>query len=168
MNGNLIKELEKYMLHKENCFIAEIENIFDRKILEEANNIIFVSSSLSIGNDRQLGKILLETYIYTLSELEFLPKSIILFNEAVLLTLPISDCCLYLKRLQDRGVEILVCDTSANYYDIVRKMQVGKLIGMKTIIEKQLGATKIINISQRKKGKKWIGMVVQMVMRTIY
>ena len=127
MNGNLIKELEKYMLHKENCFIAEIENIFDRKILEEANNIIFVSSSLSIGNDRQLGKILLETYIYTLSELEFLPKSIILFNEAVLLTLPISDCCLYLKRLQDRGVEILVCDTSANYYDIVRKMQVGKL-----------------------------------------
>ena len=135
------------MLHKENCFITEIENIFDRKILEEANNIIFVSSSLSIGNDRQLGKILLETYIYTLSELEFLPKSIILFNEAVLLTSPISDCCLYLKRLQDRGVEILICDTSANYYDIVRKMQVGKLIGMKTIIEKQLGATKIINIS---------------------
>ena len=135
------------MLHKENCFIAEIENIFDRKILEEANNIIFVSSSLSIGNDRQLGKVLLETYIYTLSELEFLPKNIILFNEAVLLTSPISDCCLYLKRLQDRGVEILVCDTSANYYDIVRKMQVGKLIGMKTIIEQQLGATKIINIS---------------------
>ena len=112
-----------------------------------ASSASFVSSSLSIGNDRQLGKILLETYIYTLSELEFLPKSIILFNEAVLLTLPISDCCLYLKRLQDRGVEILVCDTSANYYDIVRKMQVGKLIGMKTIIEKQLGATKIINIS---------------------
>jgi len=49
--------------------------------------------------------------------------------------------------LQDRGVEILVCDTSANYYDIVKKMQVGKLIGMKTIIEKQLGATKLINIS---------------------
>ena len=135
------------MLNKDNCFIVEIEDIFDRKILEEANNISFICTSLSIGSDRQVGKVLLETYIYTLSELEFLPKSIILLNEAVLLTLPISDCCLYLKRLQDRGVEILVCDTSANYYDIVRKMQVGKLIGMKTIIEKQLGATKIINIS---------------------
>ena len=134
------------MLHKENCFIAEIEGIFDRKILEEANNISFVCTSLAIGSDRQLGKVLLETYIYTLSELEFLPKNIFLLNEAVLLTLPISDCCLYLKRLQDRGVEILICDTSANYYDIVRKMQVGKLIGMKTIIEKQLGATKLINI----------------------
>ena len=135
------------MLHKENCFIAEIEGIFDRKILEEANNISFICTSLSIGSDRQLGKVLLETYIYTLSELEFLPKSIFLLNEAVLLTLPISDCCLYLKRLQDRGVEILVCDTSANYYDVVKKMQVGKLIGMKAIIEKQLGATKLINIS---------------------
>ena len=135
------------MLHKENCFIAEIEGIFDRKILEEANNISFICTSLAIGSDRQLGKVLLETYIYTLSELEFLPKSIFLLNEAVLLTLPISDCCLYLKRLQDRGVEILVCDTSANYYDIVKKMQVGKLIGMKTIIEKQLKATKLINIS---------------------
>ena len=135
------------MLNKDNCFIVEIEDIFDRKILEEANNISFICTSLSIGSDRQVGKVLLETYIYTLSELEFLPKSIFLLNEAVLLTLPISDCCLYLKRLQDRGVEILVCDTSANYYDIVKKMQVGKLIGMKTIIEKQLGATKLINIS---------------------
>ena len=135
------------MLNKDNCFIVEIEDIFDRKILEEANNISFICTSLSIGSDRQVGKVLLETYIYTLSELEFLPRSIILFNEAVLLTLPISDCCLYLKRLQDRGVEILVCDTSANYYDIVKRMQVGKLIGMKSIIEKQLGATKLINIS---------------------
>ena len=101
------------MLNKDNCFIVEIEDIFDRKILEEANNISFICTSLSIGSDRQVGKVLLETYIYTLSELEFLPKSIILLNEAVLLTLPISDCYLYLKRLQDRGVEILVCDTSA-------------------------------------------------------
>ena len=135
------------MLNKENCFIVEIEDIFDRKILEEVNNISFICTSLSIGNDRQVGKVLLETYIYTLSELEFLPKSIILLNEAVLLTLPVSDCYLYLKRLQDRGVEILVCDTSATYYGIVKKMQVGKLIGMKTIIEKQLKATKLINIS---------------------
>ena len=66
------------MLHKENCFIAEIEGIFDRKILEEANNISFVCTSLAIGSDRQLGKVLLETYIYTLSELEFLPKNIFL------------------------------------------------------------------------------------------
>jgi len=135
------------MLNKENCFILEVEDIFDRKILEEVNNISFICTSLSIGNDRQVGKLLLETYIYTLSELEFLPKSIILLNEAVLLTLPVSDCYLYLKRLQDRGVEILVCDTSATYYGIVKKMQVGKLIGMKTIIEKQLKATKLINIS---------------------
>ena len=135
------------MLNKENCFIVEIEDIFDRKILEEVNNISFICSSLSIGSDGQVGKVLLETYIYTLSELEFLPKSVILLNEAVLLTLPVSDCYLYLKRLQDRGVEILVCDTSATYYGIVKKMQVGKLIGMKTIIEKQLKATKLINIS---------------------
>ena len=135
------------MLNKENCFIVEIEDIFDRKILEEVNNISFICTSLSIGNDRQVGKLLLETYIYTLSELEFLPKNVILVNEAVLLTLPVSDCYLYLKRLQDRGVEILVCDTSATYYVIVKKMQVGKLIGMKTIIEKQLKATKLINIS---------------------
>ena len=135
------------MLNKDNCFIVEIEDIFDRKILEEANNISFICTSLSIGSDRQVGKVLLETYIYTLSELEFLPKSIILFNEAVLLTLPVSDCYLYLKRLQDRGVEVLVCDTSATYYNIVKKMQIGKLIGMKTIIEKQLGTTKLINIT---------------------
>ena len=34
------------MLNKDNCFIVEIEDIFDRKILEEANNISFICTSL--------------------------------------------------------------------------------------------------------------------------
>lgn len=135
------------MLNKENCFITEIEAIFDRKHLEEVNNITFVCSSLSLGEgDKKLGRTLLETYIYTLSELEFVPKNIILINEAVLLSISLSECSLYLKRLQDRGVEILICDTSANYYGIAKKNVVGKLVNMKKIIEKQLAATKLINV----------------------
>ena len=72
------------MLHKENCFIAEIEGIFDRKILEEANNISFVCTSLAIGSDRQLGKVLLETYI-------FLNFFIILFIHYIILILFYQD-----------------------------------------------------------------------------
>lgn len=40
------------MLYKENCFIVEIEGIFDRKILEEVNNISFICILFLIGSDR--------------------------------------------------------------------------------------------------------------------
>ncbi|WP_022819484.1 hypothetical protein [Fusobacterium russii] len=128
-------------------FIQELEGIFNAKNLEENNNIIFSFSSMSLGRgEKELGYILMETYLHTLTEMDIIPKTIILFNEAVLLALNSSKLNIYLKKMRNKGVEILVCSTSARYYQIDTKINLGQLCSMKTILEKKLSATKLINL----------------------
>lgn len=132
----------------QNNFLDELEGIFNAKSLQESNNIVFSFSTLTLGNgeDKELGKILMETCLHSLTEFEFLPKVLIFYNEAVLLTLSNSYVNMYLKNLQNKGIEILICSTSARFYQVENKINIGKLVNMKTILEKKLAATKLINL----------------------
>ena len=136
------------MRYQKDNFLNELEGIFNAKTLEEASNIVFSFSALTLGSngDKELGCILMETYLHSLLELEFIPKTLILYSEAVLLALANSNVNRYLKNLQNKGVNILICSTSARYYQIENKINVGKLASMKTILEKKMAATKIISL----------------------
>lgn len=136
------------MRYQKDNFLNELEGIFNAKTLEEASNIVFSFSALTLGSngDKELGRILMETYLHSLLELEFIPKTLILYSEAVLLALANSNVNRYLKNLQNKGVNILICSTSARYYQIENKINVGKLASMKTILEKKMAATKIISL----------------------
>lgn len=136
------------MRYQKDNFLNELEGIFNAKTLEEASNIVFSFSTLTLGSngDKELGRILMETYLHSLLELEFIPKTLILYSEAVLLALANSNVNRYLKNLQNKGVNILICSTSARYYQIENKINVGKLVSMKTILEKKMAATKIISL----------------------
>lgn len=136
------------MRYQKDNFLNELEGIFNAKTLEEASNIVFSFSTLTLGSngDKELGRILMETYLHSLLELEFIPKTLILYSEAVLLALANSNVNGYLKNLQNKGVNILICSTSARYYQIENKINVGKLVSMKTILEKKMAATKIISL----------------------
>lgn len=136
------------MRYQKDNFLNELEGIFNAKTLEEASNIVFSFSTLTLGSngDKELGRILMETYLHSLLELEFIPKTLILYSEAVLLALANSNVNGYLKNLQNKGVNILICSTSARYYQIENKINVGKLASMKTILEKKMAATKIISL----------------------
>lgn len=136
------------MRYQKDNFLNELEGIFNAKTLEEASNIVFSFSALTLGSngDKELGRILMETYLHSLLELEFIPKTLILYSEAVLLALANSNVNGYLKNLQNKGVNILICSTSARYYQIENKINVGKLASMKTILEKKMAATKIISL----------------------
>lgn len=136
------------MRYQKDNFLNELEGIFNAKTLEEASNIVFSFSTLTLGSngEKELGRILMETYLHSLLELEFIPKTLILYSEAVLLALANSNVNRYLKNLQNKGVNILICSTSARYYQIENKINVGKLASMKTILEKKMAATKIISL----------------------
>ncbi|MDO4690475.1 MAG: hypothetical protein Q4A58_04185 [Fusobacterium sp.] len=126
-------------------FIQELEGIFNVKNLEENNNIVFTFSSMNLGGvEKELGYLLMETYLHTLADLDFLPKTIILYNEAVLFAISSSKLNIYFRKLQSRGVEILLCSTSTRYYQIDSKINIGQLTSMKTILEKKMSATKLI------------------------
>lgn len=108
------------------------------------NSIVVISSAvMGEGND-ELGKVLMKGFIYGLSQLEQLPKTILFYNGGATLTTTGSDSLEDLKSMEAQGVEILTCGTCLNYYGLSDKLEVGDVTNMYVIVEKMSEATKII------------------------
>lgn len=115
---------------------------FDTK--KEENTVIVISSDrMGSGND-ELGKVLIKGFIFAVTQLEKLPKTMLFYNGGATLTATGSDCLEDLKYLAEQGVEILTCGTCLNYYNLTEQLEVGSVTNMYTIVEKMTEATKIV------------------------
>jgi selenium metabolism protein YedF len=95
------------------------------------------------GND-DLGKVLIKGYIFALTQLDELPKTILFYNGGATLTAEGSDSIEDLKNLEAQGVEIMTCGTCLNYYGLTEKLQVGTVTNMYSIVETCAKASKIM------------------------
>ncbi len=112
---------------------------------ESEDNSVVVIDSLYMGKgDVELGRILMKGFIYTLSEMEELPKTILFYNEGVKLVVDGAESLQDLKTLEERGVEILSCGTCLNFYGLTESLGVGSITNMYTILERQMRATRVI------------------------
>lgn len=115
------------------------------ELRESEENTVVVIDSLHMGKgDVELGRILMKGFIYTLSEMEELPKTILFYNEGVKLAIEGAESLQDLKSLEERGVEILSCGTCLNFYGITEKLRIGSVTNMYTILERQMKATRVI------------------------
>ena len=111
---------------------------------EEENCVVVISSDcMGSGND-DLGKALIKGFIFAITQLEKLPKTMLFYNGGATLTAEGSDSLEDLKNLERQGVEILTCGTCLNYYGLTEKLQVGSVTNMYTIVEKMTTADKVI------------------------
>jgi selenium metabolism protein yedF len=110
------------------------------------NTVIAISKNFMGNGSEELGKLLIKGFIYTSSEYDKLPKTIVFFNSGVKLTTEGSPCLDDLEKLQDNGVEIISCGTCLDYYGLKEKLKVGEISNMYTIYETLFNAGKVINI----------------------
>lgn len=118
----------------------------DKKETKEENIVVVIDSDEMGKGDEELGKILVKGFIYSLTEMETLPKTVILYNKGVLLATVNENTIEDFKKLESMGVEIISCGTCANYYHVQDKLQVGSLTNMYTIVDRQFKATKLIRV----------------------
>ncbi|WP_291259496.1 sulfurtransferase-like selenium metabolism protein YedF [Fusobacterium sp.] len=115
------------------------------ELRDEEENTVVVIDSLHMGKgDPELGRILMKGFIYTLSEMEELPKTVLFYNEGVKLVVEGAESLQDIKVLEERGVEILSCGTCLNFYGITESLGVGSITNMYTILERQMKATRVI------------------------
>ena len=105
--------------------------------------VVIASDKMGSGND-ELGKVLIKGFIFAVTQLDKLPKTMLFYNGGATLTAEGSDSLEDLKNLEAQGVEILTCGTCLNYYGLTDKLQVGSVTNMYTIVEKMAGAGKIM------------------------
>ena len=110
------------------------------------NWTIFVNKEIiGAGND-ELGKSLMKMFIYTISEGEDLPKSILFMNGGVKVPTLNEQAIEHLKVLEDKGIELLVCGACLNFYGLEEKLEVGKISNMYDITNAMKEASKVITI----------------------
>ena len=92
----------------------------------------------------ELGKILMKSFLYALTQQDELPDTILCYNGGAKLTCEGSESLEDLKDLAARGVEILTCGTCLNFYGITEKLQVGSVTNMYDIVERMSSADRVI------------------------
>ena len=112
---------------------------------QDDNTVVVISSDrMGTGND-ELGKVLIKGFIFAVTQLDTLPKTMLFYNGGATLTTEGSDSLEDLKSLEAQGVEIMTCGTCLDYYGLKDKLAVGSVTNMYSIVETQAKATKIIN-----------------------
>mgnify|MGYP000376926067 FL=1 len=108
------------------------------------NTVVAISSAAMGRGDDELGRTLMKGFLYALTQLEELPRTILFYNGGAALSTEGSESLEDLRHMEAQGVEILTCGTCLNFYDLSDKLAVGKVTNMYTIVEKLNAAAKII------------------------
>ena len=112
--------------------------------LNKKNTVVVIRSNQMGNGEEELGKALLKGFIYTLSQQDTLPSTILFYNSGAYITCEDSASIEDLKSLEAQGVEILTCGTCLNFYGITDKLQVGEVTNMYVIAEKMTQADLIV------------------------
>ena len=111
------------------------------------NTVVVVSSDrMGSGND-ELGKVLIKGFIFAVTQLDTLPKTMLFYNGGATLTTEDSDSLKDLKSLEAQGVEIMTCGTCLDYYGLKDKLAVGTVTNMYSIVETMAKAGRIVRPS---------------------
>ena len=108
--------------------------------------VVAISRNTMGEGSKELGKILIKGFIYSLTELPAPPDFLIFLNSGVYLTSDGSNAVEDLKKLEEKGTVILICGTCVNYYELKDKLAVGTITNMYDISEKMANAGRVINI----------------------
>lgn len=134
---------------KEGLFYVEISKTegCSCNFEEENKKFTIAIGQDKLGNgDEKLGTILIKSYIFALSEASVIPTDMLFFNSGVKLTVEGSEVLDSLNKLKERGVNIQVCGTCLDFYEIKEKLQIGEISNMYSIVETMNTSDKIVNL----------------------
>lgn len=118
------------------CEAATEEAVSDslQKMKQDKKGFVIGSDKLGKGSD-DLGKILMKSFLYTLSETKPYPSFLIFLNSGVKLTTEGSESLDELKKMEEAGVKIVSCGTCLDFFEIKDKLEVGHISNMYDIVE---------------------------------
>lgn len=107
---------------------------------------IFISKDTIGSGSDVLGALLMKAHLFTLTEMEEKPLSILLMNSGINLALEGNPCLANLQLLNEQGVKILVCGTCLDFFKLKEKCRVGSISNMYDITEAMFEADNTITI----------------------
>lgn len=91
--------------------------------------VLITSDCMGQGNE-ELGRLLMRGFFHTLPQLDRLPDRILFYNNGVKLAVKGSEVLEDVTQLAQAGVDILVCGTCLNYFNLTEQLAVGVISNM--------------------------------------
>jgi len=91
---------------------------------------VFIATDGIGKGEEELARLLMRGFLFTLTECDEPPMRVILMNAGVRLAVEGSDSLANLRKLADRGVDILACGTCLDYYKLMDQLGVGRITNM--------------------------------------
>ena len=135
-NGNFHLTITRGNVRKESVPVSGSE-------LKTGTVMLIAADQIGQGSE-ELGKTLMKTFINTLIETTPKPGTIIFMNSGVKLIIEGSPVLESLDKLAREGVNLLVCGTCLNYFEVKDKLKAGKVSNMYEITEQMMKAEKVI------------------------
>lgn len=112
---------------------------------DNTGNIVVAIGSDKMGEgDEKLGRNLMKAFIYSVSQAEVHPKTMLFFNSGANLTCEGSLSLEDLNNLKELGVKIYTCGTCLDFYGLKEKLKVGEVTNMYDIVSKMEEASLVI------------------------
>lgn len=108
---------------------------------------VLVVTSQEIGKgDEDLGRKLMYSYIFSLSEGDALPSHILFLNQGVKLVTEDTPIISIFQNLADKGVSLFACGTCLDYYDLKNQLKLGEIGNMYLTRDIIAQASKVITL----------------------
>jgi len=105
--------------------------------------IVCAEDKMGRGSD-ELGAVLMRAFLHTVAGQAQKPDVLILYNTGVKLALEGSETLEDVKELTTAGVEVLVCGTCLNFFDVKDKLGAGVVSNMYDIVETMSRAGRLL------------------------
>jgi hypothetical protein len=105
--------------------------------------VILHSDSLGRGSE-ELGKNMTAGFLRKLWASDKKPETIIFYNSAVHLLIDKSTVLDALTGLEKAGVDLVACQTCIGFYELEKKIVIGRVVDMQAIVSILMKADKVI------------------------
>ncbi len=105
---------------------------------------VFITSEILGEGSDELGRLLMKSFLYALSERDVPPEKLALMNGGVKLAISQSPALTDLKALAASGTQIFVCGTCLDYFGLKDQLAVGQISNMYDIQEALLSVGQLL------------------------
>ncbi|MFC2042328.1 sulfurtransferase-like selenium metabolism protein YedF [Chloroflexota bacterium] len=105
-----------------------------------ASKVFLITSDVLGRGEDELGELLIANFLRLLGESPEKPTTMIFLNSGVRLVCEGSSFLGHVEKLEEQGVEMLVCTTCLEYFDLTDKLKVGKPTTMAKSIQSMMTA----------------------------
>jgi selenium metabolism protein YedF len=110
----------------------------------QGKTVVFVSSDTLGSGDDELGRILMKNFIFTLTEFDTAPDTILFVNGGVRLTTAGSEVIEALEKLAGKGADIASCGLCLDFFGLKEQLKVGRATNMFDTVDTLQKAGRII------------------------